>query len=75
MTEQEAIEIARRTAEEEGWAWIEPVDARLIKPWLGKRSRRWKVYSNINTKGPEVRVTIDDETGEVLKKRYIAAPR
>jgi hypothetical protein len=70
MTRQEAIEIARRTAEEEGWAWDEPVDATLRRPWF-KKGGRWEVYSNVLKMGAKARIVIDDETGKVLDKGYI----
>lgn len=67
MTEQEAVEIARRVAEQEGWAWVEPAEAILRKSWLG-RDPRWEVSSC--WLGGMVRLIIDDETGRVLEKDY-----
>jgi hypothetical protein len=70
MTEEEAIEIAKRTAKQEGWAWIDPAYARLRRRWF-RPGGQWRIYSNRLMKGPKVRVFIDDETGEVLEKGYI----
>lgn len=72
MTEREATEIARRTAEQEGWAWVEPAEAILRKSWLG-RNPRWEVSSR--WLGGMVRLVIDDDTGRVLEKDYKHVPR
>lgn len=70
MTELQAIEIARRTAEEMGWGWLEPVEATLRRPLLRKRPRLWEVTTNVLRKGGNVRMVIDDETGQVIEKHY-----
>ncbi len=70
MTEQEAVDIARRVAEQEGWAWVEPTLADLRRPWFG-RGGRWEIFSHRLGLGAKVRVVIDDQTGEALEKGYI----
>ena len=70
MNEEEAVARARRVAEEEGWAWVEPARAALRKPWLGQGGK-WEVFSNAKGFGAKTRVVIDAATGEVLDKGYI----
>jgi len=63
ITEQEAIERARRIAEEQGWAWLEPVRAR-------RTGRGWEVFSNVLKRGGNVRVLVDRQSGEILEKGF-----
>lgn len=70
MTEQEAIEIAKKVAETEGWGWIEPVSAHCRRRWFFGR-RVWFIWSNAGSRGTIVRVKIDDATGKVLQKGYM----
>jgi hypothetical protein len=70
MNEEQAVAIARRTAEQEGWAWVDPPLATLRKGWSG-RSGRWEIFSNARALGAKVRVVLDDETGTVTEKGYV----
>lgn len=70
MTEQEAVEIARQLAKQEGWGWVDPAFATLRRPWFGPGGR-WEIFSNRGGVGTVVRVVIDDETGRVLEKGYV----
>jgi hypothetical protein len=70
VTEGEAIAIARATAEQEGWAWVEPALATLREPWFGKGGK-WEIFSNALGLGAKARVVIDAQTGAVLEKGYI----
>ncbi|MCI0712828.1 MAG: hypothetical protein L0154_21915 [Chloroflexi bacterium] len=73
MTEQEAIEIARKVAEAEGWYWTEPCETKLYRHWWLLGRLKWCVRSNADYWGANVVVTIDDATGKVLRKGF--APR
>ena len=74
MTESEAIDLAKRVAKAEGWAWIEPARTAFSRPWFGKDKGkgRWVVFSNAIGFGAIARVVIDDQTGAVLDKGYIS---
>jgi hypothetical protein len=61
ITEQEAIERARRAAEASGWAWLEPVSAQ-------RTGRGWEVFSNVLKRGGNVRVLVDRQSGEISGK-------
>lgn len=71
ITEAEAIRIAKQLAQENAWAWDEPVQAVFRRTWLGK-PKRWEIYSNANKLGAKVRVFIDAISGVVLDKGYIS---
>lgn len=70
MTEQEAIEIAKKVAEDQGWAWVEPVRAEHGRPWFGKGGW-WEIRDNDSTRGRKVYIKIDDLTGAIIEKQLI----
>ena len=70
MTAAEAIARARALAETRQWAWLEPISATRARRWLVGR-RRWLVVSNAGAKGASVRVTLDDETGAVIRASFL----
>ena len=69
MTREEAIANARRVAETEGWTWLAPIEATLAKR-RGERGRCWVVTSNAGNRGCNVRIAIDDATGETLTRAF-----
>lgn len=73
MTEAEAIALARRVAEAEGWPWQEPVVARRYRTLLLVGKRCWHVSSNADVRGCNVNVHIEDSSGLVVAKGF--APR
>jgi len=75
MTDDEAIQIARDVAIENGWTWHGKVCASFRKPmrlsaWLFGTRPCWHVASNIGMRGCNVHVSIDDESGEVIYKAF-----
>jgi len=75
MTEEDAIQIAKEVAEENGWTWRGQVSASLHKPlglaaWLFGSRSCWNVTSNAGMRGCNVRVSIDAESGEVIRKAF-----
>ena len=71
MTEGEAVDIARRVAAERGWVWLDPPVADYRKP-LFRKTGLWEILSNGARRGTNVRVLIDDASGEVLEAGYVA---
>ena len=69
MTENEALEIAKRVATERGWPWREPVSVTKKRRWF--RFSGWIVYSNAGFRGGNVRIEIDIATGEVIRAAYL----
>jgi hypothetical protein len=71
MTRDEAINIAEAVAEREGWIWIEPVQAIRFRRWfLG--SVCWEIISNAESRGCNVRVTIEEKSKKVCRKSFLA---
>ena len=71
MTETEAIAIAERIAEDNGWIWVTPVEAMWHPRWFGAGGR-WEIYSNADRLGAKVRIVIESPGGRVLEKGYIS---
>lgn len=76
MTRDEAIALARTTAEARGWTWHGEVRATLHKkarvlPWLFGSSSWWDIRSNAGARGCNVRVCIDDDSGEVTSAGFL----
>jgi hypothetical protein len=71
ITEQEAIDTAKRVAAEQGWYWQDPARALFRRAWFGPGGK-WEVITTGPVgAGPMIRVLIDGETGEVLEKRCV----
>jgi hypothetical protein len=70
ITEQDAIDLARHAAREQGWIWVDPARAELNRSWAGTGGT-WVVFSNARGLGAVARVVIDARTGEVLEKGYV----
>jgi hypothetical protein len=69
LTEKEALDLAKRVAEAQGWAWVEPARGALYRAWFGEGGR-WEVASNARGLGAIARIVLDAETGAVLDKGY-----
>jgi hypothetical protein len=69
MTEAEAVAVARKAAEAEGWTWAEPVHAELSERPPTRPT--WQIFTNAFGLGTKVRVVVHAQTGEVLEKGYL----
>lgn len=54
---------------ERNWTWIAPVSIRKKRRWLVGRML-WIVLSNHQSRGCNVRVVVDDETGKVAEAAF-----
>lgn len=70
MTSDEALALARSIAHEQGWTWKEPIRVTKRRPWLIGNTY-WEVVSNANSRGMNVRVSIEDRTGKVRRKVFL----
>jgi hypothetical protein len=70
MNKEDAVSRAKAFADQRGWTWREPIHAETYRPWF-IMARRWRVVSNYEARGMNVRVELDDATGEVLSGNYI----
>lgn len=66
MTADEAIEVAKANAMNNGWPWREPVTADLSR-WR----KRWTVRSNSKSIGVNVVTKIDDKTEKIIDSRFL----
>jgi hypothetical protein len=70
MTADEAVARAREFARQRDWTFLDPVQVRAFRPWwLG--AMRWRVVSNHENKGCNVRIEIDDQRAEIVKGQFI----
>lgn len=70
MTEQEAVAKAQAVASARGWPWEAPVNSKRYRRFL-LGSPRWEILSNASARGLNVRILLDDATGDVLEAHYL----
>ena len=70
MTKEAAVEKARLVAEGEGWPWQQPIFVQIRRRGIIFGSRFWEVRSNSASRGQNVEVTIDDQSGKVLGRNF-----
>lgn len=70
MTKQEAVEKAQAVALARGWPWEAPVNIKRFRPFL-LGSPRWEILANASARGCNVRIILDDATGEVVEAHYL----
>lgn len=72
LTPAEAIDRARLVARQRGWTWVGAVrvSTTLLAAMFGPRT--YEVLSNAGDRGPNVRVVVDIDTGEVLDSVFFA---
>lgn len=72
LTAAEAIDKARRLAEERGWRWVGAVrvSATRVAALFGPRT--CEVLSNAGDRGENVRVVLEVDTGEILDAVFFA---
>lgn len=70
INEQQAIDLARKRAQDNDWVFAEPVEIFLRKSWLGK-PKYFEIATNAKNRGTKARFRIDALTGVVLEEGYI----
>lgn len=68
VTEDEAIQIAKQTAEVQGWPWVGEV--LIDREQLAEGHYAWTIKSNAGALGRNVLVTVDAKDGSVLNRRF-----
>lgn len=66
----QAIEIARRRAEDKGWAFVEPLDVIIRRGWSGTVNRI-EIETNAGNLGTKARFVIDAKTGAIVSEGYV----
>jgi hypothetical protein len=65
-----AIEIARKRATENGWAFAEPLEIVHRRGWFGGADR-FEIETNAGKLGTKAKFVIDASSGEVVSEGYI----
>jgi hypothetical protein len=68
MTAEEAVAAARRTVEERGWTWREPVNVRA-STW--RQEPVYEVQTNFGNRGSNALVIVHRGDGSVLHAAYL----
>jgi hypothetical protein len=70
LSDDELIRLARELAAARSWTWLEPVRVRRFREgFFGPR--RWEVLSNVGSRGCNVRVVFDAESGAVVGSSFL----
>lgn len=69
IDKEEALALARETADANGWAWVEPVDITWRSSWSGKGGK-WEIVTNANGLGAKIRMAVSGD-GDVVEKGYV----
>ena len=64
ISRTQAISIARSECERRQWAWLEPVKAQ-------SGDKVWIIHTSWGYRGGNAKISIDRETGEVVKAAYL----
>lgn len=67
LTTERVLEIAKATATDRSWPWLQPVEVRHRRAWLIFGKHRWHVLTNAQARGANVRLVIDDASGRVTE--------
>jgi len=70
ITQEAAIEIARKRAQEKGWGIAEPLDISVGHGWRGDITI-FEIETNAGKRGTKALFTIDAKTGEIISEGYI----
>lgn len=70
IDEKEAVEIARKRAEEKGWGFAEPLHIIERRGWR-EGITSFEIWTNGSNRGTKARFTIDANTGEIISEGYI----
>ena len=65
ISEDEAIKIAKKLAEDNSLPWDEPIEVIFRRSWFGK-PLRYEILSSVLTLGPKIKVFIDANTGKII---------
>ena len=71
IEKEQAIEIARKRAVANNWAFVEPINVVVRRGWFGKISR-YELETNAGNRGTKARFVIDANSGEIISEGYIS---
>ena len=64
VSQSEALVIAQDECRKRGWPWLQPIEARA-------RRGKWIIHTNYESRGANVRLIIDQDTGEISEAAYM----
>ena len=70
MSNIQAIELAKQAAQASEWPWTGSIEATCHRRWY-VGAKYWVVLSNADEMGMNVRIEIDDESGEIREKAFL----
>jgi hypothetical protein len=68
---EEAIERARRCAQERGWVWCEPVRVTQSRAFVLGGRLRYEVRTNAEMRGTNARIVVDAEDGSIIEAHWL----
>jgi hypothetical protein len=71
ISSEEAIERARRCAEERGWVWREPVIVKRLRAFVLVGRVRYEVRTNAEMRGNNARIVVDAEDGSIAEAHWL----
>ena len=70
ISKDDAIEIARQRAKDNGWAFAEPLGVVERRGWRGNLLR-FEIETNAGVRGTKARFTVDAKSGDIASEGYI----
>jgi hypothetical protein len=70
LTTERVLEIARTKVAERGWPWFGRIEVNRRRIWLLFGAYQWHVLTNADAIGANVRLVIDDRTGQVVNAGF-----
>ena len=67
ISEEDALSLARRAAEERGWSWTEPFHITPVRAYAIPGRVTYEVRTNALSRGNNLRIVIDATDGTVLE--------
>lgn len=68
---EDAIERARRCAEDRGWLWREPVRVTRSRAFVVLGRVRYEVWTNAEMRGSNARIVVDAEDGSIVEAYWL----
>jgi hypothetical protein len=71
ISSEEAVERARRYAEERGWTWREPVRVTRSRSLVVLGRATYEVRSNAESRGSNARVIVAADDGSIVEAHWL----
>lgn len=68
---EEALQRARRCAEERGWVWQEPVRVTRSRAFILVGRLRYDVWTNAEMRGCNARIVVDADDGSITEAHWL----